>query len=133
MPGTRAPGGSSLCLGSRLKRAEEGEEGTSSKLSQGLAPQHPGHDPSRVSVLGRAVTGPPKRPALPNGWSAADGDSYRSLLHQRPSPTSDVRVVHHVRSPVVWRPPGESRSQSVSSAVPGHGDLPGPQDKRKGT
>ena len=79
-------------------QAEEGlrrGEGAASRLSQGLGPL------PRASVLGRAATGPRKRPALPDGrlrqqMATAAGAASAVLP---PAPTSQphvTRVVHHV-------------------------------------
>lgn len=112
-------------------QAEEGlrrGEGTTSRLSQGLGPL------PRESVLGRAITGPHKRPAFPYGWlqQLQEPPQQSCLPHRRPSPTSHTCCPPR-RPPQYGRPPGESRSQSLSSPLPGHGDLPGPRDERKGT
>lgn len=79
-------------------QAEEGlrrGEGTTSRLSQGLGPL------PRASVLGRAATGPRKRPALPDGqlrqqMATAAGASSAVLP---PAPTSQPHVTHVLSTP----------------------------------
>ena len=80
-------------------QAEEGlrrgEEETASRLSQGLGPL------PRASVLGRAATGPRKRPALPDSrlrqQMATAARAASAVLPPTPTCQPHVtRLVHHV-------------------------------------